>query len=108
MENQRFIWLLKQKGDKVAQEPERPHFKQFDRLTDEELCEAIIMHIKKEFILKNPGKCKEADEVTRDIVSTLSSDQLKRVHHDTFFANKEIGSIPRNPYDVAMELIKGE
>ena len=86
--------------------PERSKFTPFDRLTDEELREAMIMHIKMGYILKNPGKSKDADAVARDIVNRLSLDQLKAVHPSTFFANQNMGTAPRNPYVVAMEMLQ--
>lgn len=86
--------------------PERSQFTPFDRLTDEELREAMVMHIRMGFILKNPGKSKDAETVARDIVNRLSLDQLKAVHPETFFANQSMGNAPKNPYTVALEMLQ--
>jgi hypothetical protein len=92
----------------MAEAPERPHFTPFDRLTDEELREAMIMHIRMGYILKNPGKSKEGDQIARDIVNRLSLEQLKQVHQHTFFANSALGTAPKNPYTEAVEILGKE
>ena len=92
----------------MTPEPERSTFTPFDRLTDEELREAMVMHIRMGYILKNPGKSKEAETVARDIVNRLSLDQLKAIHPHTFFANQSMGDAPRNPYVIAMEMLGEE
>lgn len=85
--------------------PETLKFTPFDRLNDEELREAMIMHIRMGYILKFPGKSKDAEEVAKDIVNKLSIEDLKKIHPDTFFTNKTGSERPRNPYELAMELI---
>ncbi|PWR71166.1 hypothetical protein ACKUB1_03230 [Methanospirillum stamsii] len=85
--------------------PEILKFTPFDRLTDDELREAMLMHIKMGYILKFPGKSKDADEVVRDIVNKLSIEDMKKIHPDTFFTNKPGSERPRNPYELAIELI---
>lgn len=92
----------------MAEAPEKPHFTPFDRLTDEELREAMVMHIRMGYILKKPGKSNEAEEIARDIVSRLSLEQLKQVHQHTFFANTAIGTVPKNPYSEALRILGEE
>jgi hypothetical protein len=87
-------------------DPQRPSYTPFDRLSDEELREAMVMHIRMGFILKNPGRSSEAEEIARDLVSRLSLDQLKEIHPQTFFANKKMGSPPKNPYLMAKEMLQ--
>ncbi len=89
----------------MAEAPERSTFTPFDRLSDEELKEAMVMHIRMGYILKNPGKSKEGELVAREIVNKLSLDQLKQIHPHTFFANKKMGDVPKNPYIVALEIL---
>lgn len=89
----------------MSQKPKRSQFTPFDRLSDEELREAMIMHIKMGYTMKNPGKSREAEEVARSIVTRLSLDQLKQIHPHTFFANTSIGTIPKNPYVLALEML---
>lgn len=89
----------------MTTEPERPTYTPFEVLTDEELKEAMVMHIRMGYILRNPGKSNEAESVARDIVSRLTLDQLKEIHPQTFFANKKMGNAPKNPYDIALELL---
>lgn len=86
----------------------RPTFTPFDLLTDEELREAMIMHIRMGFIMKNPGRSSEAEPIARDMVNRLSLDQLKQIHPHTFFANKNMGVAPKNPYLLAKELLGEE
>ncbi len=88
--------------------PPRPSYTPFDRLTDEELVEAMVMHIRMGYILIHPGKSSEAETVAREIVSRLSLDQLKEIHPHTFFANKSMGEIPKNPYVIAKEMLGEE
>jgi hypothetical protein len=89
----------------MSPEPDRPSYTPFDRLTDEELREAMVMHIRMGFILKNPGRSSEAETVARNIVGRLSLDQLKEIHPHTFFANKKMGTAPKNPYIIACEML---
>ena len=84
---------------------EKPSYTPFDQLSDEELAEAMVMHIRMGYTLVFPGKGKESEEVARDIVSRLTLEQLKEIHPHTFFANKKIGSIPANPYLKAKEIL---
>jgi hypothetical protein len=84
---------------------EKPSYTPFDQLSDEELAEAMVMHIRMGYTLVCPGKSKESEEVARDIVNRLTLAQLKEIHPHTFFANKKIGSIPANPYLKAKELL---
>jgi hypothetical protein len=95
-----YIWRRK------MSKPEFAKFTPFDRLNDDELTEAMIMHIRMGYILKFPGKSGEADEIARDIVSRLSLDQLKQIHPHTFFTNKSGNEKPKNPYDLAVEILK--
>ena len=92
----------------MTPDEERSSYTPFDQLNDEELREAMIMHIRMGFILKNPGKSSEAEATARDIVSRLTLDQLKEIHPHTFFANKSMGNAPKNPYIVAMEMLQPE
>lgn len=92
----------------MTMEPQRPSYTPFDRLTDDELREAMVMHIRMGFIMKNPGKSAEAEDVARNLVSRLSLDQLKEIHPHTFFANKKIGTVPKNPYLMAKEMLEGD
>ena len=92
----------------MTPEPERPTYTPFDLLTDEELKEAMVMHIRMGFILKNPGVSDKSEAVARDIVSRLTLDQLKEIHPHTFFANKKMGNAPKNPYTLAMEMLTKE
>ncbi len=80
-------------------------FTPFDRLNDVELKEAMMMHIKMGFILKNPGRSAEADAVARDMVNRLTLDQLKQIHPHTFFTNKEGSERPQNPYELAARML---
>lgn len=89
----------------MTPETERPTYTPFDQLTDEELREAMVMHIRMGYIMKNPGKSSEAENTARDIVSRLTLDQLKEIHPHTFFANKNMGNAPKNPYTVALEML---
>lgn len=89
----------------MSKRPERSQFTPFDRLTDDELRDAMSMHIRMGYILKNPGKSSEAEKVARDVVSRLSLDQLKQIHPNTFFANSAIGTVPKNPYVLALEML---
>jgi hypothetical protein len=82
-------------------------FTPFDRLSDEELRNAMIMHIRMGYILKFPGKSKDAEDVARGIVGKLTLEQMKEIHPHTFFTNKNGSERPKNPYDLAMELIQG-
>lgn len=84
----------------------RPSYTPFDQLTDDELREAMVMHIRMGFILKNPGKSSTAESTARDIVNRLTLDQLKSIHPHTFFANKSMGSAPKNPYTIALEMLQ--
>jgi hypothetical protein len=90
----------------MTSERERPPYTPFDRLTDEELREAMIMHIRMGYILVHPGKSSDAEAVARDMVNRLSLDQLREIHPHTFFANKSMGSAPKNPYVIAKEMLK--
>ena len=90
----------------MAEAPERSTFTPFDRLTDEELREAMVMHIRMGFIMKNPGRSSEAETIARDMVNKLSLEQLKQVHPSTFFANQKMGNAPKNPYQVALEMLE--
>lgn len=92
----------------MAEAPERSTFTPFDRLSDNELREAMVMHIRMGFIMKNPGRSSEAEAIARDIVNRLSLDQLKQVHPHTFFANQKMGNAPKNPYLVALEMLGEE
>lgn len=85
--------------------PDTEKFTPFDRLSDEELTNAMIMHIRMGYILKFPGKSKDAEQVARDVVSRLTLDQMKEIHPHTFFTNKTGSEKPKNPYDLAIELI---
>ena len=85
--------------------PETEKFTPFDRLSDDELRDAMFMHIRMGFILKYPGRTKEAEEVARDIVSKLTLDQLKSIHPHTFFTNRTGSERPKNPYELAIEMI---
>jgi hypothetical protein len=84
---------------------EKPTYTPFDQLSDEELTEAMVMHIRMGYTLVFPGKGKESEKIARDIVSRLTLEQLKEIHPLTFFANKKIGNIPANPYLKAKELL---
>jgi hypothetical protein len=85
--------------------PDTEKFTPFDRLSDEELTNAMIMHIRMGYILKFPGKSKDAEQVARDVVSRLTLDQMKEIHPHTFFTNKTGSEKPKNPYDLAIELV---
>ncbi|MDD1724084.1 MAG: hypothetical protein LUQ07_03020 [Methanospirillum sp.] len=85
--------------------PEFEKYTPFDRLSDEELKTAMLMHIKMGYIQKFPGKSREAGEVAEDIISRLTLEQMKQIHPHTFFTNKPGNERPKNPYDVAMELL---
>jgi hypothetical protein len=89
----------------MATAPDRFISTSFDQLTDEELKGAMIMHIRMGYLMKNPGKSKEAEAIAQDIVNRLSFDQLKQIHPDTFFSNKKMGELPKNPYEVALALL---
>jgi len=84
---------------------ERPPYVPFALLSDEELTAAMILHIRMGYTLLNPGKGKESEAIAMDIVSRLSLEQMKEVHPGTFFANKQMGTIPTNPYLKAKELL---
>lgn len=88
-----------------APEEKRPRYTPFDLLTDDELTEAMVMHIRMGYILKNPGKSDETETVARDIVSRLTLEQLKESHPHTFFANKKMGNFPENPYVLAIKML---
>ncbi len=90
----------------MTQGPERSTYTPFDQLTDEELREAMVMHIRMGYIMKNPGKSSEAETAARDIVNRLSLEQLKEIHPHTFFANKNMGDAPKNPYSVALGMLQ--
>lgn len=92
----------------MTSEENRPTYTPFDLLTDEELREAMVMHIKMGFIMKNPGKSSEAEPIARDMVNRLTLDQLKEIHPHTFFANKKMGNAPQNPYIIAKEMLGEE
>jgi hypothetical protein len=92
----------------MSPQEERPPYTPFDRLTDEELRDAMVMHIRMGFIMKNPGRSSEAETVARDIVTRLSLDQLKEIHPHTFFANKNMGNAPKNPYTIAITMLQEE
>ena len=68
----------------------------------------MIMHIRMGFIMKNPGRTKEADKVARDLVSRLTVEQMNQIHPHTFFTNKNMGTIPENPYLLALKLLGEE
>ena len=85
---------------------ENPTYTPFSQLSDQDLAEAMIMHIRMGYILVHPGKGEEGDRVARDMVSKLTIDQLNEIHPHTFFANKKIGTVPANPYLVAKEMLK--
>ncbi len=86
----------------------RPPYTPFDLLTDDELRDAMIMHIRMGYILKNPGKSSEAEPIARDMVSRLTLEQLKAIHPHTFFANKSMGTAIKNPYVIAKEMLGEE
>ncbi|MFH0967610.1 MAG: hypothetical protein V1862_08000 [Methanobacteriota archaeon] len=90
----------------MTPEEQRSTYTPFDQLTDEELREAMVMHIRMGYIMKNPGKSREAETAARDIVNRLSLEQLKEIHPHTFFANKKMGDAPKNPYSVALEMLE--
>lgn len=90
----------------MTPEAERSSYTPFDQLSDEELREAMVMHIKMGFIMKNPGKSSDAEATAREIVNRLSLEQLKAIHPHTFFANKNMGNAPKNPYSVALEMLQ--
>lgn len=85
--------------------PEFERYTPFDRLSDEELKEAMFMHIRMGYIMRYPGRSDEAEQVARDIVNRLSLEQLKQIHPNTFFTNKTGSERPKNPYDLAIELL---
>lgn len=85
--------------------PEVEKFTPFDRLSDDELKTAMIMHIRMGYILKYPGKSGEAEKVAEEIISKLSLDQLKSIHPHTFFTAKTGTERPKNPYELAIELL---
>lgn len=78
----------------------------FDKLTNDELREAMVMHIKMGYILANPGKSGEALSIAQDIVNRLTLDQLNEIHPHTFFTNKAGSGRPKNPYLLALEMLK--
>ena len=84
---------------------ERPPYTPFDQLSDDELTEAMVMHIRMGYTLVFPGKGKESEKIARDIVNKLTLEQLKEIHPHTFFANKKMGTAPSNPYLKAKELL---
>ena len=84
---------------------ERPPYTPFDQLSDEELIEAMVMHIRMGYTLMYPGKGKDSEEIARDIVSRLTLEQLNEIHPHTFFANKKMGTAPSNPYLKAKEIL---
>ena len=85
--------------------PEVEKYTPFDKLSEEELREAMVMHIRMGYILKYPGKSKVAEEIARGIVNKLSVEQLNTIHPHTFFTNKTGSERPKNPYELAIELI---
>jgi len=89
----------------MAEAPERFISTSFDQLSEEELKKAMLMHVRMGYLMKNPGKSKEAEAIAQDIVNRLSVDQLRQIHPDTFFSNKKMGELPKNPYEVALELL---
>jgi hypothetical protein len=84
---------------------ERPPYVPFALLSDEELIEAMVLHIRMGYTLLNPGKGKESEAIAKDIVSRLTLEQMKEIHPGTFFANNKVGTIPNNPYLKAKELL---
>ncbi len=92
----------------MAEAPERFISTSFDQLSEEELKKAMLMHVRMGYLMKNPGKSKEAEAIAQDIVNRLSVDQLRQIHPDTFFSNKKMGELPKNPYEVALELLGEE
>ncbi len=89
----------------MATAPDRFVSASFDQLSEEELKKAMLMHVRMGFLMKNPGKSKEAEAIAQDIIDRLSLDQLRQIHPDTFFSNKKMGELPKNPYEVALELL---
>jgi len=89
----------------MAQAPDRFIATSFDQLSEEELKTAMLMHVRMGYLMKNPGKSKDAEAIAQDIVSRLSIDQLRQIHPETFFSNKKMGELPKNPYEVALELL---
>jgi hypothetical protein len=87
---------------------ERPSYTPFDQLSDDELVEAMVMHIRMGYTLLHPGKGKDSDAIARDIVSRLTLEQINEIHPHTFFANKKMGTVPVNPYQMAKELLGDE
>ncbi len=92
----------------MTAEPERSTFTPFDRLTDEEMKEAMVMHIRMGFIIRHPDRSSEAEEIALDLVRRLTIDQLKEIHPHTFFSNKKMGVVPKNPYLYAKEILGDE
>ena len=85
--------------------PEQEDYRPFDSLSDDELRNAMQKHIKMGYMLKFPGKSKEADQVAHDIVSRLTIEQLKEINPSTFFFHKPGSEKPKNPYDLALEVL---
>ncbi|MGV8110844.1 hypothetical protein [Methanospirillum sp.] len=85
--------------------PEQEGYTPFSTLTDAELKEAMLKHIKMGYILKFPGKSKEAEQVAQEIINRLTIEQMKEINPHTFFFNKPGSEKPKNPYDLAIELL---
>jgi len=85
--------------------PEQEGYTPFDSLSDEELKDAMLKHIKMGYILKFPGKSKEAEQVAQDIANRLTIEQMKDINPHTFFFNKPGSEKPKNPYEMAIELL---
>lgn len=85
--------------------PDDERYAPFDQLNDEELKDAMQKHIKMGYILKYPGKSKEAEGIATDIVNRLTIEQIKDITPHTFFFNKPGSEKPKNPYELAIELI---
>lgn len=85
--------------------PEQEGYTPFDSLSDKELKEAMLKHIKMGYILKFPGKSKEAEQIAQDIANRLTIEQMKDINPHTFFFNKPGSEKPKNPYEMAIELL---
>ena len=85
--------------------PEQEGYTPFDSLSDEELKDAMLKHIKMGYILKFPRKSKEAEQVAQDIANRLTIEQMKDINPHTFFFNKPGSEKPKNPYEMAIELL---
>lgn len=91
--------------ESIMPRPEQEGYTPFSTLTDAELKEAMLKHIKMGYILKFPGKSKEAEQVSQYIINRLTIEQMKEINPHTFFFNKPGSEKPKNPYDLAIEFL---